>query len=205
MSKRREGNGIDPAAELIDQVLEGDDSAFEQLYNFTIRKVYRTLYFLCGPERGDVEDIVQNVYLELYRCLPNYDRKSSFTAWLSGITLRQQKAYKRQKWKEQRRRERLYSDRMTGRIGGADRTSAPADEVREQLDQLSNKLRQVIVLHYLVDLTQQEVADLLGIPIGTVKSRINLALTRLREYGRRETDAQPGRADSVDSRKSGNH
>lgn len=187
-------------------MLNGDGRAFEQLYNLTIRNVYRTLYFLCGADRGDVEDIVQNVYLELYRCLSNYNKGSSFTAWLSGITLRQQQAYKRQKWKERRRRERLCSVRDTDRIIAADGTShSPAEEIKGQLDLLSDKLRQVIVLHYLSDLTQQEVADLLGIPVGTVKSRINLALRRLRELGRRDHDAQPGRADSVHTRQSSRH
>jgi len=182
-------------------VLNGDGHDFEQLYNLTIRNVYRTLYFLCGSDRGDVEDIVQNVYLELYRCLSSFNKGSSFTAWLSGITVRQQQAYKRQKWKERRRRERLYSVRDTERIIEADGAAYPAaEEVKEQLDLLSDKLRQVIVLHYLSDLTQQEVADLLGIPVGTVKSRINLALRRLRELGRREHDAQPGRADPVHTR-----
>lgn len=187
-------------------MLNGDGRAFEQLYNLTIRNVYRTLYFLCGADQSDVEDIVQNVYLELYRCLSNYNRGSSFTAWLSGITVRQQQAYQRQKWKERRRRERLYSVRDTDRIIEADGTAHPAaEEVKEQLDLLSDKLRQVIVLHYLSDLTQQEVADLLGIPVGTVKSRINLALRRLRELGRRDHDAQPGRADSVHTRQSSRH
>ena len=82
----------------IRRFVAGEASRFEEIYNGTIRRVYRTAYFMSG--RGtDVEDIVQDVYVELYKCLHKYDCSRPFYPWLSGVIVRQASAHKRKRWK----------------------------------------------------------------------------------------------------------
>ncbi|MGO4185972.1 sigma factor, partial [Paenibacillus sp. TAF43_2] len=78
----------------IEQVLGGNLEAFSDIYNATIDRVYRTLFFLTD-NKNDVDDLVQDVYVELYRSLRNFDGKRPFQPWLYGITIRQHQAYKR--------------------------------------------------------------------------------------------------------------
>ncbi|MGO4693422.1 sigma-70 family RNA polymerase sigma factor [Paenibacillus sp. 2TAB26] len=58
--------------------------------------------------------------------------------------------------------------------------------ILDDMDCLSYKLKQVVVLHYLNDLTQEEVAEIVRIPVGTVKSRLHYALKQLRDKRRRD-------------------
>ncbi len=181
-------------SELVELVLAGQKEAFEQLYNATIDDVYRTLYLLSGSER-DAEDIAQNVYLELYKSLDKYDRSRSLHGWLYGITIRQLQTFKRKRWREYRK-EQKERETFPGKLKPFDDASYEhiiedqADLIIVELDKLPDKLKQVLVLRYINDLSQQEIADIVGIPLGTVKSRLNQALVRMRHKIRREEHAE---------------
>ena len=170
----------------IKRVLAGDQAAFSELYNETIDGVYRTLYFLSGSDRHAVDDIVQNVYMELYRGLHRFDCSRSLQAWLSGIALRQMQAYRRANWRELRRRQRLRSSLEAERGDAGSHAALEADDLADELSKLSEKQREAVVLRYINDLTQGEIAELLQIPIGTVKSRLHDGLNKLREDKRRQ-------------------
>lgn len=83
----------------IEQVLGGNLEAFSNIYNAIIDMVYRTL-FLLTENKNDVDDLVQDVYVELFRSLRNFDGTRPFQPWLYGITIRQHQAYKRKKWRQ---------------------------------------------------------------------------------------------------------
>ncbi|GGG77548.1 RNA polymerase sigma factor [Paenibacillus radicis (ex Gao et al. 2016)] len=170
-------------SELIGLALKGQKEAFEQLYNETVNEVYRTLYYLSGSHT-DAEDIAQNVYLELYRNLDKYDHSRSLQGWLYGITIRQLHAHRRKKWKEYRN-EQKQRKLQTAPLPANNHVSFAGDTqgdfVMEELHDLPEKLKEVLVLRYINDLPQQEIANVLSIPIGTVKSRLNQALVRMRE------------------------
>jgi len=180
-----------PISKLVELAQTGNKAAFEQLYNETIHQVYRTLYMLCGS-RSDAEDIAQTVYLELYTSLPKYDRSRSFHGWLYGIAIRQFQAYKRQRWREYRklRKEQELMAAMPVMMEDASTGLGLQFDVMEQLHKLPDPLKQVLVLRYVNDLPQQEIADILAIPVGTVKSRLNQALVRMRHTLRREPNVQ---------------
>lgn len=175
------------------ELLNENKSAFEQLYNNTINDVYRTLFILCGSER-DAEDIAQNVYMELYRSLEKYDRSRSLHGWLYGITIRQLQAFRRKRWRE-RRKEQKERKTHPGKSNTFEDTvfeqftSDQDDFVMNELNKLPDKLKQVLVLRYINQLSQQEIADVVCIPLGTVKSRLNQALIRMRQKIRREEHA----------------
>lgn len=165
----------------------GNDEAFEQLYAATISQVYRTLYVLCGSER-DAEDLAQNVYLELYRSLGNYDASRSLMGWLYGILMNQFKAFRRRRWRDSRKERKAQQEQHSVPDGVVEMPNAHfmGDPVMEVLLKLPADLKQVLTLRYVNDLPQQEIAVILGIPLGTVKSRLNRALIYMRRTLREE-------------------
>ncbi|GAB6927853.1 hypothetical protein JCM10914A_18360 [Paenibacillus sp. JCM 10914] len=170
-------------SELVKSVLDGKQEAFRHIYTQTVDRVYRTLFILSDGSIRDAEDITQNVYLELYRNLNQFDPTRSLHGWLYGITLRQLQSYRRKRWKELRK-EQKERDRQYILHSGASASEVDfTDEcVLHELDVLSDKLRQVLVLRYLKGYSQQEIAELLNIPVGTVKSRLHQALRKMKEH-----------------------
>ncbi|MFL1676220.1 sigma factor [Paenibacillus dendritiformis] len=110
----KRGEDMDGINGRIADVLAGNLHAFEEIYKQTIDQVYRTLYFLTDNTR-ELDDIVQEIYVELFRSLSAFDPSRSFPAWLYGITIRQHQAHRRKRWKQQRNdaTERLASSERT--------------------------------------------------------------------------------------------
>jgi len=170
--------------EAIDRVRSGDEETFDLIYQETIQPIYRTLYFLLLDNKHDLEDIVQEVYIELFRSLPNYDTTRSFQAWVYGLLMRQHQAYRRRQWRSGRKEARF--QQANNPVFEADFSTTVIQRISEEhlyhrIGQLSVKHREVIILHYLNDLTHVEMASILQIPVGTVKSRLHAALSKLRE------------------------
>ncbi|AIQ45400.1 RNA polymerase sigma factor [Paenibacillus sp. FSL R7-0273] len=175
-------------AQLIEQTLAGSVEAYGELYEATIRDVYRTVRFLVS-EPVNAEDIVQEVYVELYRSLGRYDHSREFRPWLTGLVMRQIQAYRRRGWRHFRllRRAEQTAERMEHDFAGevVDRISNRA--LLMAVNHLPFKLKQVVILHYLQEYSQEEIAAILEIPLGTVKSRIHAALQKLRRKHQADT------------------
>ncbi len=74
---------------LIEQTLLGSQEAYSELYDKTIEAVYKTAHFLI-EEKSDVDDVVQEIYMQLYQSLSQFDWERSFRPWLIGLVVRQQ-------------------------------------------------------------------------------------------------------------------
>ncbi|EGL15671.1 MULTISPECIES: sigma factor [unclassified Paenibacillus] len=72
----------------LDRLAGGDQEAMEEIYRMTRRKVYGTVAVLVS-NKEDVNDIVSEIYCQLWRALPGYDRSRPFHFWLNGIVIRQ--------------------------------------------------------------------------------------------------------------------
>lgn len=160
----------------------GDESAFQLVYQATHRDVYRTVAFLVY-DKQDIEDIVNEVYLRMWRSFHAYDSSRPFRFWLHGIIVRQVQDWKRKAWRRIRLLER---NRQTTReyFDWTDKAVLQSEmqhELFTLVRQLSYKLRVVVILRYFHDYTLEEIAALLQIPVGTVKSRHHLALKELRK------------------------
>ncbi|MFD1736339.1 sigma-70 family RNA polymerase sigma factor [Bacillus salitolerans] len=168
----------------IDRVLDGDIQAFEELYENTIQDVYKTIHFLVD-EKNDVDDIVQETYIQVYNNLTKFDRTKTFKPWVTGIAIKQLHTYRRKKWmmlkvihkavQHQARYEFDTASEIIEKINN--------EKLLELINQLPYKLKQIVILHYLNELSQEEVAQVLCIPLGTVKSRIGASLKKLRQKG----------------------
>ncbi|MFS0722370.1 sigma-70 family RNA polymerase sigma factor [Paenibacillus sp. 1P07SE] len=160
----------------------GHDEAYGQIYEHTVKDVYRAVYYLVG-NRSDTEDIVQDSYLQFHRSLGTYDPSRPLRPWLMGVAMQQVRAYRRRRWMHFRfagRSERLH-DRLEEDFSGEVVDHLANKSLLEGVRELSFKLQQVITLHYLNEYTQEEIADILEIPVGTVKSRIHAGLAKLRQ------------------------
>ncbi|MEK3718408.1 sigma-70 family RNA polymerase sigma factor [Paenibacillus sp. FSL P2-0089] len=175
-------------SQLITLTLAGSREAFSELYEATIRDVYQTVHFLVR-ETSEVDDIVQEIYIQMRRSLEHFDISRPFRPWLMGITVRQIHAYRRKRWTHLRI---LKKAEQVNLVVEPEFTSKIVDKISNHsllasVDSLPYKLKQVIILHYLNELSQEESAVILGIPLGTVKSRIHAALRKLRQKPENQT------------------
>ncbi|MMZ46040.1 ECF RNA polymerase sigma factor SigW [compost metagenome] len=170
---------------LVAETLAGSREAYKELYDYTIHTVYKSVHFLL-EEKADVDDVVQEIYIQVYKSLETFDTNRSFQPWLMGIVMRQIRAYRRKRWMRMRITSKAES---LEHHAAFDFSEEIVDKVAnhvllQAVQQLSFKLKQVIVLHYLHEYSQEEIANILDIPLGTVKSRIHAALQKLRSKER---------------------
>ncbi|MEK5640786.1 RNA polymerase subunit sigma [Paenibacillus rhizosphaerae] len=169
-------------AKLVALTLAGSRDAFGELYEATIKDIYKTVYFLV-KEQSDAEDVIQEIYIQVYRSLEKFDANRPFRPWLMGIVMRQIQAHRRKRWTHVRIIKRVeqieqavvydFSNEVVNKVSNRSLLAC--------VDRLPFKLKIVITLHYLNDYTQEEIASILEIPLGTVKSRIHAALQKIRK------------------------
>lgn len=174
---------------LIEACVRGEHAAFRVLYQKYQHKVRSTLYQLCGSSLLD--DLVQEVFLRVWKGLSTLRHREYFSTWLYRITWNvatdQRQSFAQQhslrsQLQTHERGDSSHSDRVTNDLI----LLHYQDLVQRGLTQLSLDHRSVIVLHDLEDLPQKEVAEILGIPVGTVKSRLFHARAAMRQFLERE-------------------
>lgn len=177
----------DPADELVvRRILDGDQAALGELYDRYGRPAYSLARRICADD-GFAEDVVQEVFLAFWRDPRRFDpARGAFATWL--LTLVHHKAV------DAVRRESAIRRRTVPAADDGEEWSAPpgpgadqaalgavvAGQVRDALDTLPPEQRQALALAYYGGYTQQEVAALTGVPLGTVKSRMFTGVKRLR-------------------------
>ncbi|GMK40339.1 RNA polymerase sigma factor [Paenibacillus sp. CCS19] len=182
----------------LERMMEGDTEAFREVYARIHPHVYRTVSFMAG-HKDDVSDIVNEVYIALFQALPSYKPEQPFRPWLNGIIARQTSNWRRRLWRRMRLadRSRTLSKVEPPHVQPGDGLlkAESSSELLQHVGRLSMKLRQIVVLRYYQDHTYEEMADVLDIPVGTVKSRHNAALVKLRRL-MEQNDATPAAAAS---------
>jgi RNA polymerase sigma-70 factor (ECF subfamily) len=188
--------------ELIERCLRKDNSAWDLVVARFRRKVFHIAYKFTG-KHDEAEDLTQEIFLKVFRSLDKFNRDADFSTWLSSVArnycIDRYRASKRER--EVVVEDLLAFDLAPASSGNPYRALEDQDRsslLRRGLDLLPDKLREAVVLRDLQGLSYQEMADRLGLPEGTVKSRINRGreeLTRLllraqqpskaREAGRR--------------------
>jgi RNA polymerase sigma-70 factor (ECF subfamily) len=170
--------------DLMPLVQRTEPSAFEVIYDRHGAAAFSLAYRMCGT-RGLAEDVVQEAFLSIWRSGARYDRRrGSVRTWILGITHhRAIDALRRNVVQE---RHRASDEGIEERFEAVDRTElevARRDEaltVRGVLDGLPDDQRRAIELAYFGGFTQSEIAEMLAVPIGTVKGRMRLGLEKMR-------------------------
>lgn len=174
-----------PDAELVRRHLDGDGSAFAVLVERHQRRVYNVALRMLGrPE--DAADAAQEVFLTCLRKLGSFRGDAAFTTWLHRVTVNACLDALRRRSREQPSEEP--PERPVG--DHADAAGAAAD-VQRGLLAITEEFRAVLVLHDLQGLPYEEVAEALGAPVGTVKSRVHRARVALARALRPEPSTPP--------------
>jgi RNA polymerase sigma-70 factor (ECF subfamily) len=168
---------------LIKRVADRDQQAMARLYDTTSRLVSGLIARIVG-DASAVEEVLVDVYMQAWRQASRYsEERGSPMAWLTTIARSRALDRVRSGAQEQRRRQPLDLASQHVTSGGAD-DAALASEVRtvvqRALDLLSAEQREVIELAYYGGLSHSEIALRLGQPLGTVKTRTRLGMTKLR-------------------------
>ena len=175
--------------ELILLCQQGDRDSFRLLYQRYQQRVRSTLYQLCGTALLD--DLVQEVFLKVWKGLPKLKNVKYFSTWLYRISWNVATDRRRKLARGQEKtslNEKIWEkEANTSKSNHVE--SAPdlmqlhyQDLVQRGLSNLSLEHRAVLVLHDLEDLPQKQVAEVLNIPVGTVKSRLFHARNSLKKF-----------------------
>jgi RNA polymerase sigma-70 factor, ECF subfamily len=166
-------------AALVREAQGGSEEALEELFRRHWRRAHRAAFLVVG-DASAAEDIAQESFLAAIRALDRFDRTRAFGPWLHRITVNRAIDFARAR---KLRRESVLVEATEG-LAPAD--AGLSDELVAALTELSPEHRAVIVLRYLLGYTPGEIGDILGLPRGTVNSRMRRALDRLRPAVERE-------------------
>jgi RNA polymerase sigma-70 factor (ECF subfamily) len=162
-------------ARLIHRAQANDRDAFAALFEQYKNMVYKSAYLMLGNTH-DAEDVLQEVFVLVHRSLSGFDsRLAAFSTWLHRITINQCLNYRR---KRSLLSVPLDETLMIGEFPG--KQLAEDEAVWQAVHNLSDKQRAVVVLRYYWEMSYADMAQILEIPLGTVKSRLDLALKTLR-------------------------
>jgi len=169
---------------------DGDRSAFVEIVH-RYQQMLLNFFRRMGAYTDEAEDLVQETFLRLFEYRLKYEPTGRFTGLLFTLA--------RHAWADGLRKLRRWPELATEEVerapasGGSDVERAEARiDLEEALAGLSEKLRPVVVLGVCQGVEQKEIARLLDIPVGTVKSRMHLALGQLREAMRARDERQDG-------------
>ena len=201
MSETIEHNNKKQDAELIERFTSGDESAFEALVNTHSGKAYQISFGLIG-NKLDAEEVVQDAFVKVYKNLTKFRGDSSFTTWLYRIVTN----LSRNKYHWHRRRGRNVNVSISNNFGSDNEVQSDMEipdnklepsralenketgmKLVEAIKKLPEKLKEVIILRHIEDMSYAGIADLLKCELGTVKSR----LARAREALKLEIKGSP--------------
>ncbi|TYS18645.1 RNA polymerase sigma factor [Rossellomorea vietnamensis] len=162
-------------------ILYLNESQAEELFSEFRDYVYRTALLLT-KSRSLADDITQETFIRILTKYHTYDETKPIKPWIYTITINVTRSIMRkQKWMD---RLSIFTDNIEDdRINSLEDIFMHNEEVREiweAVKGLSIKSREILILHFYLGFTLRESADVLGIPEGTAKSRMNTALKQLR-------------------------
>jgi RNA polymerase sigma-70 factor (ECF subfamily) len=184
---------------LIEQCLSGDQVAWETIVRQNWRKVFNVAYKFVG-KHDEAEDLTQDIFLKIFKALKTFDRRANFQTWIISISRNLCIDHYRSVRKE---RQTIARDVDSSDLQPATSERGPyaqaehqdlKAQLRQALETLPVTLRTAVVLRDLQELSYQEIADRLGLPEGTVKSRINRGRIELAHQLKRVQDNQPLRS-----------
>jgi RNA polymerase sigma factor (sigma-70 family) len=170
--------------DLIRRAKRGDKHAYEELVYAYQGIAFRTAYVLAG-NGADAEEAAQDGFVKAWRALGRFRDGAPFRPWLLQIVANGARNRRRSAGRRAHLALRAATEHPSGDAAPSPEAALLSAQQREALltavNDLPEEQRSVITLRYFVGLSEQEVADTLDLPTGTVKSRTSRALERLRE------------------------
>ncbi|MGV3487297.1 MAG: RNA polymerase sigma factor [Tuberibacillus sp.] len=164
--------------QLIYKAKRGDQQAFAALVRKYQGSVFRQAYAMVG-DRMEAEDIAQDAFIKAFYSLKKLDNEYAFTSWLTRIV--SNACYDHLKRANKRKSTSLDDQETVQPRESPIEKSQMRMNLREAMQMLSPDHREVIILRDIQGFSYKEIADILEIPVGTVKSRISIARMELKE------------------------
>lgn len=169
-------------AELVTRLQAGSDSAFDWLVTYYHASVYNLVYGILS-DPADAADVTQEVFLHAFRGIHGFRRGSSLKTWLYRISVRQALNHRRWCWRHHRQQVSIDGDEEgnTSVLELQDAEATPFEQfatremqqtVRRALVAVPTAFRSAVILRDLEGLSYEEIAEVLEVSVGTVKSRI---------------------------------
>ena len=168
--------GADDDEALIRRAVDEDQDAYRQLYEKYKDRVFTTIQRIVGIHEEAV-DVTQDVFIKVYRDLSSFQFKSKFSTWLYRIAVN----FSINKVNERDRHGRAERKLAYDSQPSESPADLPTERLHRAIKELNPKLRTAVALRYLQDLSYEEIAEVLDLSIGTVKSRLHLAHEALRD------------------------
>ncbi|MFP4416034.1 MAG: RNA polymerase sigma factor [Chitinispirillaceae bacterium] len=178
---------LEPTAELLQKCKDGNRAAFREIFDMYRSYAYNLIYKIAGPH-GDHEDLIQEVFFQIYLSMKSFKGESTFKTWFHRVVIH---VCTRQ-WRYQNTGKRISPkdtvsyDLVEHGVAHNGMNHAKHYElkslVEKALEAIDTKLRVPLVLHIYSELDLSEISTIIGIPEGTVKSRLFTARKKLREY-----------------------
>jgi RNA polymerase sigma-70 factor (ECF subfamily) len=178
-------------------IAAGDERARSQFVTTFHGQIYRWLRYLCASVDA-AQELTQDTFVEALQAITRFEGRASISTWLHRVAY-----YRYTHWLRERRRDLQWLAPLEAADASVDTTSSSHWEslcLKEALAQLSEEHRDTFVLHYVQQLSVLEVAEVLGVPAGTVQSRLFHARKRLRELLRDGLDGQSTGRSPADAR-----
>ena len=177
------GRPLDEAA-LVAQARRGDTAAYGELVQAHQEIAFRTAYLVTGSA-ADAEEAAQDAFLKAYRALGRFRAGAPFRPWLLTIVVNEARNRRRAAGARERLALRALDDPLSGGAAPSPEAELLVAEDRERLLSAVAALRDgdrlVVSCRHFLGLSEEETAEMLGVPVGTVKSRLSRALARVRE------------------------
>ena len=178
---------LEPTRELLEECKSGNQLEFKEIFYMYRSYAYNLIYKITGAN-GDHEDLLQEVFFQIYLSLKTFHGDSSFKTWFHRVVIhvctrrwRYQKAEKRISSKDTVQIDSLENMIPTNEMGSL-RHLELKDLVEKAVGTLDYKLRIPLVLNIYSEMDLAEIASIMGIPEGTVKSRLFTARKQMREF-----------------------
>ena len=184
---------LDAEAQLVERCLRGEEAAWEDLIREHTRRVYGVCYRFTGREQ-EAQDLTQEVFLRIFRSLRSFRAgEGSFGVWLTRLTrnllIDHYRRTKRDRSTDSIEEQLPMLEEKTSMASRADGLLAGREAgelLQGALSKLSPELRETVILRDLEELEYREISNVLGVPEGTVKSRLNRGRAELARILRRQ-------------------
>jgi RNA polymerase sigma-70 factor (ECF subfamily) len=168
----------EPMSDVLQQCLKEDRKAQRQLFNFYKHRVHDLVFKSLGP-RFDTDDIIQQVFIELFKSLSYFKGNSSLDTWVYRICIKVCTTQLRKKYRK-RQPQIVYDSQQTEAEIDAKQESPCWDMEQKELsmaicdalDRLDAEKRMTVVMYEMEGKSLEEIAQLAHVPVGTVKSRL---------------------------------
>jgi len=178
---------IEPTKEVLDACRNGNQQAFREIFYNYRTYAYNLIYKITG-KNADHEDLLQDLFFQVYLSLKTFRGESCFSTWFHRVVIHVCTS----RWRYKRAKKRISSNDLVD-LDSVEHCVATnehehgyhyelKDIVQKALVTLNDNLRVPLVLNVYSDMDLSEIADVLGLPEGTVKSRLFTARKKIKEY-----------------------